>query len=563
MACESSGSGIAKVTFPRSAIASGILDVKRVKYDLAVLNGRIVDGAGNPWYKADIGISRGRIRLIGRLDGPAREKIDAEGLIVAPGFIDMHSHSDTLLLVNPLAESKIRQGVTTEVIGNCGSSAAPLTEYTREEAKKSAGEVGEKIEWDWLSFDEFLRKLQRNGVALNVAPLVGNAAIRTAVMGFEARKPTSSELLKMKALTARCMEEGAFGLSTGLIYSPSCYARTSEIIELCKVVARYGGIYATHIRGEGDPLISSVREAITIGEEARIPVEISHHKAAGKKNWGKVNKTLAMIQEARDRGVDVTCDVYPYTAGATGLAAGIPSWAHEGGADKLTERLKDPETRKRIRREIQKGILGWENLIGTAGPENILITSCEKHRNYQGKIISELAKAKRKDPLEFIFDLLVEETARVGIVLFMIDEDDMRKVLSSEFTMIGSDASAQAPYGVLGKAKPHPRSYGTFVRVLGKYVRKEGLLTLPEAIRKMTSLPARKLSLWDRGLIRVGNWADLTVFDEDTIEDKATYTNPHQYPTGIKYVIVNGKIVIEGKRHTKALPGIVLRRGRS
>ena len=532
-----------------------------MRYDLAILNGRIIDGAGNPWYKADVGIAGRRIRSIGRLDGSAKEKIDAEGLVISPGFIDMHSHSDTLLLVNPLAESKIRQGVTTEVIGNCGSSPAPLNEHTKEEERKDAGELGKKIDWDWLSFDEFLRKIERKGVALNVAPLVGNATIRTMVMGYEARKPTPSELTKMKALTARCMKEGAFGLSTGLIYSPSCYAMTREIIELCKVVAKYGGIYASHIRGEGGPLISSVREAIAIGREAQIPVEIAHHKAAGKKNWGKVTKTLAMIQQARDHGVDVTCDVYPYIAGATGLSAGIPSWAHEGGTAKMIERLKDLKTRKRIRREIQKGIPGWENLIAEAGPKNIMITSSEKHRNYQGKTISDLAKARRKDPLEFIFDLLVEETARVGIVMFMIDENDMRKVLSSEFTMIGSDSSAQAPYGILGKAKPHPRSYGTFVRVLGEYVREEGLLSLPEAIRKMTSLPARKLGLWNRGLVRVGSWADLVAFDKDTVKDKATYMNPHQYPAGIKYVIVNGKTVIEGKKHTKALPGRVLRRG--
>lgn len=533
-----------------------------MKYDLAILNGRIVDGAGNPWYRADIGVAAGRIVSIGRLEGSSKKKMDAEGLVVAPGFIDMHSHSDMQLLVNPLAESKIRQGVTTEVIGNCGSSPAPLNKYTREEAKKESGELGKKIDWDWLGFDEFLRKMQRNGVALNVAPLVGNVPIRTYVMGFEARKPKASELAKMKMLLVRCMEEGAFGLSTGLIYSPSCYAKTPEIIELCKVVARYSGIYASHIRGEGDPLISSVREAITIGREAKVPVEIAHHKAAGKRNWGKIKKTLAMIQEAREHGIDVTCDVYPYTAGATGLAAGIPSWAHEGGTDRMIERLKDPKTRSRIKREIERGIPGWENLIGTAGPENVMITSSEKHRNYQGKRISELAKAARKNSLDFIFDLLVEERSRVGIVLFMIDENDMRKVISSPFSMIGSDAGAQAPYGVLGKAKPHPRSYGTFVRVLGKYVREEGLLTLPEAVRKMTSLPARKVGLWNRGLVRVGNWADLAIFDEDTVGDQATYTDPHQYPTGIECVIVNGKVVVEGKRHTKLLPGKVLRRGR-
>ena len=535
----------------------------RVRYDLAILNGRIIDGAGNPWYYADVGITGGRIRSIGRLDGSAREKIDVEGLVVAPGFIDTHSHSDEQLLVNPLAESKIRQGVTTEVIGNCGNSPAPFNRHTREEAKKLAGELGKKIDWDWLTFSQFLGKLQRNGIALNVAPLVGNAQIRTMVMGFDARKPTPSELSKMKALTAQCMEEGAFGLSTGLIYSPSCYAKTGEIIELCKVVAKYGGIYASHIRGEGDPLISSVREAIRIGREAAIPVQIAHHKAAGKRNWGKITRTLAMIQQARDQGIDVTVDVYPYTAGATGLDAGIPSWAHEGGTEKMLARLKDPKTRARIRREIKKGIPGWENLVGTAGPENIQITFSERHRNYQGKRISELAKAQRKDPLEFIFDLLIEEKSTVGIVLFMINENDMRKVIASEFSVIGSDAGAQAPYGVLGKAKPHPRSYGTFVRVLGKYARDEGLISLPVAIRKMTSLPARKIGLWDRGLVRVGNWADLTIFDEDTVADKATYTNPHQYPEGIKYVIVNGKVVIEGKRHNKILPGKVLRRGRA
>ena len=533
-----------------------------MKYDLAIVNGRIIDGAGNPWYKANIGITAGKIRSIGRVDGSARAKIDAEGLVVAPGFVDMHSHSDLHLLVNPFAESKIRQGVTTEVIGNCGDSPAPFNKHTREEERKNSGELGEKIDWDWLSFDEFLRKMQRNGVSLNVAPLVGNVPIRTMVMGFEARKPSSFELTKMKALTAKCMEEGSFGLSTGLIYSPSCYAKTREIIELCRVVSRYGGIYASHIRGEGDPLISAVREAITIGREAAIPVEISHHKAAGKRNWGKVKQTLAMIEKARSQSVDVTCDVYPYTAGATGLAAGIPSWAHEGGTDKLIERLRNPKTRRRIRREILKGIPGWENLIRTAGPENILITSTEKNRKYQGKRISEQAKAHRKDPLEFIFDLLVEEQALVGIVLFMIDEHDMRRVLSSPFTMIGSDASAQAPYGLLGKAKPHPRSYGTFVRVLGKYVREEKLLSLTQAVRKMTSLPARKIGLWDRGLVRVGNWADLVVLDEDTIGDRATYMDPHQYPRGIRYVVVNGEVIIEEGKHTKRFPGKVLRRGR-
>jgi N-acyl-D-amino-acid deacylase len=307
-------------------------------------------------------------------------------------------------------------------------------------------------------------------------------------------------------------------------------------------------------------LIKAVKEAITIGAKAQLPVEISHHKAAGRKNWGKVEKTLKMIHEARDNGVDVTCDVYPYLAGATGLAAGIPPWAHEGGMEKLLERLRNPKTRARIKREIKRGIPGWENLIKVAGPANVLITSAEKHRKYQGKTIAQLAKTKRRDPVEFMFDLLLAEEGNVGIVLFMMREQDMKRVLSDPVSMIGSDASSIAPYGVLGKGKPHPRAYGTFPRVLGKYVREEELLTLPEAVRKMTTLPAQKLGLWDRGLIAEGAWADLVVFDEDKVIDKATYTDPHRYPAGISHVIVNGKTVIRKGIHTKSRPGKVLRK---
>lgn len=529
--------------------------------DLTVCGGRVVDGSGNPWFKADIGVLRGKIAKIGDLsEESASEVIHAEGLVVTPGFIDMHTHSDSKLLVNPLAESKIRQGVTTEVIGNCGSSLAPLNELTRDENRKRLGDEAKKIKWDWLSFRSFLRKMERIGVAVNVVPLVGNAAIRTMVMGFDRRRPSRSELQKMKTTTAQCMREGAFGLSTGLIYSPSGFAQTQEIIELCKVVAEYGGIYATHIRGEGETLIKSVKEAIMIGTKAGLPVEIAHHKAAGKKNWGKIERTLKMIHEAREKGVDVTCDVYPYVAGATGLSAGIPPWAHEGGMERLLDRLRDDKTRSRIRREIKQGIKGWENLVTEAGPENVLITSAERNRRYQGKTIAQLARAKGKDAIEFMFDLLLAENGNVGIVLFMMREQDMKRVLSDVVSMVGSDASSMAPYGLLGKGKPHPRAYGTFPRVLGRYVRDEELLTLPEAIRKMTTLPAQKLGLWDRSCIRLGAWADLVIFDEDRIIDTATYTDPNRYPLGIHYVIVNGKTVIRKGKHTGQLPGKVLRK---
>ncbi len=532
-------------------------------YDMIVSGGRVIDGTGNPWIKADVAVKGGRIAKVGNInEGLSSQIIDADGLVVTPGFIDIHTHSDLKLLINPLAESKIRQGVTTEVIGNCGSSLAPLNEETREEAMKRAGEEGKRVRWDWLSFGGFLRKMERIGTAVNVVPLAGNVPIRTMVMGFDKRKPRPSELGKMRTVTAQCMREGAFGLSTGLIYSPSGFAQTPEIIELCKVVAKYGGIYATHIRGEGETLIQAVKEAITIGAKAKVPVEIAHHKASGRKNWGKVQTSLKIIHEARERGIDVTCDVYPYTAGATGLSTAIPPWAHEGGIKRLLQRLREEDTRARIKREIKNGITGWENMFTQAGPENVLITNSEKNRRYQGKTIAQLARRKRMNPIEFVFDLLLEEDGNVGIVLFMMREEDMNRVLSDPISMIGSDASSMAPYGILGKGKPHPRAYGTFPRVLGRYVREKSQLNLPEAIRKMTSLPAQKLGLWDRGFIRVGAWADLVILDESKIADTATYADPNKYPKGIEYVVVNGRIVIRKQKHTKLLQGKVLRKNR-
>jgi N-acyl-D-aspartate/D-glutamate deacylase len=530
-------------------------------YDSIIKDGLVVDGTGNPWFRANVGIKDGKIANVGVLSSAkSKEVLDAKGLIVAPGFIDMHAHSELTLLINPRAESKIRQGITTEVVGNCGSSIAPLNDVLREEMGKTTPILEDaKLRLEWSTMDEYLKRLEGKGVAQNVVTLVGNGNLRVLAMGFEARVPKRDELAEMKRALAQALEEGAFGLSSGLIYTPSCYANTRELVELCKVVVRYGGIYASHIRGEGEGLIDAVKEAIEIGGKSGVPVEISHHKAAGRANWGKVKRTLKLIDEARSRGVDVTCDVYPYLAGSTGLDAVLPPHYWEGGVDRLVERLKDPETRRRLRREMMKGGRGWSSMLKASGWGAIMISYCHGRRKYEGKAISELARLNGSNPFDFVFDLLIEEKASVGIVNFMMREKDLRAVLKHPASMIGSDSSAAAPYGVLGKGKPHPRTYGTFPRVLGEYARRRNLLTLEEAVRKMTSLPAQKLKLRDRGLIREGFWADITVFDRGAVMDKATYSMPHRYPVGIEYVIVNGKMVIDHGKHTGALPGQALR----
>jgi N-acyl-D-amino-acid deacylase len=525
-------------------------------FDLVVKNGRVVDGTGNPRFKADVGIKDGHISDIGELSSSkADEVIDARGFVVTPGFIDMHAHSDFSLLINPLAESKVRQGITTEVIGNCGSSAAPLNDFLRKQIRETSPVIQEaKLKLNWSSMGEYLKRLERNGIALNAVSLAGNGNIRALVMEYDSRQPSKSELEEMKKVLAQSLEEGAFGLSSGLIYPPSCYADAKELIELCKIVAKYGGIYTSHIRGEGDTLINSVREAIEIGRKSGAPVEISHHKASGKSNWGKVKRTLKMIDEARSKGVEVTCDVYPYVAGSTGLDAFLPVHAWAGGVEKLVERLKNPETRLQLRHEMERSSLFKPDSWNT-----IMIAYCKGHREYEGKTIAEIAEQKKTDPFDLVFDLLIEEKASVQIVIFSMREKDMRTVLKHPAAMIGSDSSSTAPYGVLGKGKPHPRTYGTFPRILSEYARKTKLLTLEEAIRKMASFPAQKLKLNDRGLIRKDMAADIAVFDPEKVVDRATYAEPHQYPIGIKYVIVNGKLVVADGKHTHQLPGRALR----
>jgi len=531
-------------------------------FDLIIKNGRILDGLGNPWYRGDIGIKEGVIKKIGDIKEGAKRIIDTEGVIVCPGFIDMHSHSDFTLLVNPKAESKILQGVTTEVIGSCGISAAPIKDGTLDQLRDYTGSflLKDYLDWDWRRFGEYLDKL-KEGIAVNVAPLVGQGTIRIAVMGFDNREPKEKELAEMKELLKEAMDEGAFGLSTGLIYPPGCFSKTEELIELARVIKGYEGIYFTHIRGESNTLIPALKEAITVGEKVGVSVEVSHHKAAGKENWGKVKETLKIIEEARERGLDVTSDQYPYTAGSTALGALLPDWVHEGGVKRLVERLKDPQTRKRIREDIEGDRLDWWNPIKATEWSNIMISAVgsEENKELEGKSIEEIAKLWDKDRFDVLFDLLIEEESDVRMVLFMMSEDDVITVMRHPTTMIGSDGAAISREGPLCKGKPHPRSYGTFPRILGKYVREEKVLTLEDAVRKMTSLPAQKLKLRDRGILKEGYKADIVVFDPGKVKDRATYTDPYQQPEGIIYVLVNGEIAVDRGKYTGKIAGKVLR----
>lgn len=527
--------------------------------DSVIKNGLVVDGSGNPWFKGDVAIDNGRIVKINGIPTSRAEKvIDATGLMVAPGFIDMHSHSDLVLLINPRAESKIRQGITTEVIGNCGFSLAPIVPGRTDLVKREYGPLADETTWDWFTFQEFRVRLSNQRISVNVAPLVGHGVLRKNVMGYENREPTSDEFTEMKALLVESMKAGAFGISTGLIYPPSSFANTNEIVELAKVAMKHGGIYTSHIRNESNRLLEAVEEAVVIGKSAKIPVEISHLKSAGKSNWGRVNEALGIIDNARKEGVMISCDFYPYTAGSTGLYACLPPWVHEDGKDEMLNRLKSNSIRKRIKEHIKAETEGWENLVRNAGWDGIIITRCEKNKDYEGLSVSEVATKQGADPFDVMFDLLLEEDGVVGIVLHMMSEEDVRAVMKHPLSMVGTDAVANAPYGPLAKGKPHPRSYGTFPRILGKYVREESVLSLRDAIMKMTSMPAQKLGLSDRGLIRKGFWADLAIFDPELVSDKATYKDPHQYPRGIEYVMVNGELVIDRGEHTGNLPGKVL-----
>lgn len=538
--------------------------------DIIINNGRIIDGTGNPWYYGDLAIFQGKIQAIGNLgEVEAKRSVDATGSVVAPGFIDAHSHSDTTTLVYRQMESTLMQGITTVMSGQCGGSLAPINPDMREYYEKRFAtwlppEVDLKITWS--TFDEYLKEEEMEGLGANVAHLVGHSTVRAAAMGMHDREPTLAELDTMKMLVTEAMEAGAYGLSTGLIYPPGIYAKTEEIIELAKVAAGYGGIYDSHIRGEAKTLLTAVEEAIAIGERAGVSVQISHHKASGTKNWGKSVETLRMIEAARERGIDVTVDQYPYRAGATALSILLPPWAHDGGADKLLERLQDKELREKMRKDIEKGLPDWENLAVSDGWENVFVTYVMTKANkiVEGKNLLEIMELRGDaDIFTTLFDLLLEEEASPAMVSFGMHEEDIQRIMQHPLQMVSTDAGSGTITGPFSQGKPHPRRYGTYPRILGKYVREEHVLRLEEAIRKMTSFPAQKGGLYDRGVLRSGMTADITIFDPQTIIDKATYEDPHQFPDGIQHVIVNGHIAVEKGKYTGELAGKTLRKTQS
>lgn len=532
-----------------------------------IKNGRIIDGAGNPWYKGDVGVIDGKIHAIGKLGKhDAQNTIDASGLFVVPGFIDAHSHADHETLVYKDMENITHQGITTVAAGQCGSTPAPLSDINREQAQKTKDNSlpeGINLKLTWSSFDDYLKEEEKTNLGANVAHMVGHGAIRAASMGYENRAPTSSELDQMRQYTAEAMESGAYGLSTGLIYPPGIYAKTDEIIELAKIAAKYSGIYDSHIRGEGKSLMNSLNEALEVGFKAGIPVQISHHKIASKSIWGSSLETLQMFMDARAKGLDVTVDQYPYKAGSTGLMTLLPPWVHDGGREKALERLRDPELRARMKREIENGIEGWENFGGELGWENVFVTSVKSEENkpVEGLNMAEI-KEHRGSPDEFtaLYQLLLEEEGTAGMVIFYGDEEDVKRIMRHPLHMVGTDAGCCATEGPFYSGKPHPRHYGTYPKVLGKYVREEGNLTWEEAIRKMTSFPAQRFGIIDRGLLRPGMCADITIFNPETVIDKATYKDPHNYPAGIPYVIVNGGITISMGEYTEKNYGRTLRK---
>jgi len=529
-------------------------------FDLIIRNGTLYDGTGAPAQRADVGIVGDTIAAIGDLTNATTARtLDAMNRYVTPGFIDIHTHSDETVFLNPLMESAIQQGVTTEVTGNCGRSAAPLSGAARETMLRDIAPY-ENLTLDWQTMDEYLARVERARLATNYVTFVGQGTLRACVLGYTRRPPTPDELTQMQRLLAQAMDAGAWGVSTGLIYPPSSFAETEELVALSRIAAERGGVYTSHIRNEGDRLLQAVDEALTIGERAQIRVQLSHHKAAGKRNWGKVNQSIAKIEAARARGIHVCADQYPYVASSTGLGTVIPDWAYEGGWEQLAARLRDPVTRQRITDEIRAARPGWENPATDSGWHNILIVGCKSERALQGKTVWQIAELRGTDPVEASCDLLLANDGAVQVVIFSMSEDDVRTVLRVPWISVGSDSSARAPTGPLAQAQCHPRTYGTFPRLLGKYVREEKVLTWELAIAKMTSAPARMLGLERRGEVRVGYFADLVVFDPATIVDTATFTEPHQFPRGIDYVLVNGALALDHGKPTEARAGRVLRK---
>jgi N-acyl-D-amino-acid deacylase len=520
-------------------------------FDILITNARIVDGSGGPSTAGAVGIRDGRIAAVGRAAGSATRTIDAGGRVLAPGFIDPHSHSDYALLTDGNAESKIRQGVTTEVIGESGSVAPQKPSRDR----------------DWSDFAGYFAAVERSKTAVNLLSYVGLGQVREFVMGRDERAPAPAELERMKTLVADAMKQGAYGVSTGLIYSPNAYAKLDELIALARPAAAAGGLYASHLRYDGEKLRDGIEEAIAIGEAAKIPVHVFHLKVTGAPNFGRMKEVIGIVEAAQKRGVEISADQYPYVASSTGLAQTIPPWAHEGGGAKLAERLKDPAIRAKIRKEMNDPHPTWENRLISAGTwHNVQIanvparTGLESgYKRYEGRRVDDAAKEAGKDPYDFVFDMLIANGGNVGCIWYIIDEDDLKLAMRQPWVSIGSDGSALATSGPLRNGVPHPRSFGTFPRVLGKYVREEHVLTLEQAVHKMTALTAKQMHIANRGLVKEGLAADLVIFDPNTIADRATFTDPFQYAVGVSTVIVNGRIVLDNGRHTGDRPGVVIK----
>lgn len=529
-------------------------------FDVVIENGRIVDGTGSPWYAADVGIRAGRIAAIGHLAGaPATRRLDARGMVVAPGFIDMLGQSDLTILVNPHLPSKIFQGITTEITGE-GGTAAPLND-----AIVAADHVlyeHYKLTPEWRTFGQYFARLEKQGLGINFATYVGATQVRRMVLGDADRQPSPAELERMRAEVRAAMEDGAVGVSTSLQYAPAPYASTEELIALASEASKYGGIYATHMRSEGAHVFEAIDEAVRIGREAKIPVEIWHLKAAGKPQWGLMPKIVAKIDAARASGVDVAADTYAYPAWFNSTSAFIPPWAHDGGDQKMLERLKDPAMRKRIRKDMLSKDATWENeWQEIPGPEAIVIAVVANKRllPLQGKTLAQIAKERGKDPIETLMDILVEDDAFTSNAVFGMSEPDVALALQQPWTSVDNDSQGTAPDGVLATEHPHPRAYGTFPRILRKYVREEHKLTLEDAIRKFSALPAQRMRLTDRGVLKQGMWADVVVFNPDSVRDVATFENPNQLSIGMQFVLVNGVPVIADGKMTDALPGKVVR----
>ena len=529
-------------------------------YDLIIRNGHIIDGTGSPWYSGDIGIRNGRIAAIGFLGAAqAKRTIDAHGMVVAPGFIDMLGQSELTILVNPHLPSKIFQGITTEITGE-GGSAAPLNDAIIQADKLGYDHL--KLTPDWRTLRQYFTRLEKQGMGINLATYVGATQVRRMVLGDDKVQPTPAQLEQMKALVRDAMRDGAVGVSTSLQYAPAPYASTEELIALAAEASKFGGIYATHMRSEGSAIIAAIDEAVRIGREAHIRVEIWHLKAAGKPQWGWMPRIVAQIEKARASGVDVGANTYANPAWFNTFSAFIPPWAHDGGDAKMIERLKDPAMRARIRKEMETLSDDWDNeWQEIAGPESIIVSVVQNPQllPLQGKTIAEIARLWNKDPFDTIFDLLIQDNAYTYVAVFGMSEPDVALALQQPWVSVDNDSQGTAPDGLLGQEHPHPRAYGTFPRILRKYVREEMKLHLEDAIRKFSALPAERMRLADRGVLKAGMWADVVVFDPATITDRATFENPNQLSVGMEYVLVNGVPVIDGGKPTNALPGKVIR----